>query len=69
MTNEQIIKTGKSLGFKFNEKTNFKDLIANNKIVFDGFNNQRVLVDGKWTDDKILKEFVKEKIKNDKNNR
>jgi len=54
MTNEEIIKLGTTLGLSFNEKTNYKDMLLKNIVVFDGINGQRFLVKGEWSDDDIL---------------
>lgn len=54
MTNEEIIKLGTALGLFFNERTNYKDLLDKNIVVFDGINGQRFLVEGEWSDDEIL---------------
>ena len=54
MSREEIIELGVKLGLKFNEKTNFKDALDKGRVVFDGFNAQRVLIESTWDDDKIL---------------
>lgn len=59
MTNEEIIKLGTTLGLKFNENDNFKDMLARNNVVFNGVNNQRFRFEGSWSDDEILEEMGK----------
>lgn len=54
MKKEEVIELGVKLGLKFNEKTNFKDALDKGRVVFDGFNAQRVLIESTWDDDKIL---------------
>jgi hypothetical protein len=62
MTNEEIIKLGTTLGLKFDEKTNYKDMLARNIVVFDGINGQRFLIEGKWSKEVILEEMGKSLI-------
>lgn len=57
MKSKEIITLGKKLGLKFNPETNFKDLINNNVVVFDGANGQRFAIDGKLSKDEILEKF------------
>lgn len=59
MTNEEIIKLGTTLGLHFNRNDNYKDLLAQNIVVFNGVNNQRFKFEGSWTDDEILSEMGK----------
>ena len=54
MTNEEIIKLGTTLGLRFNENDNYKDMLARNNVVFNGINGQRFRFEGGWTDDEIL---------------
>lgn len=53
MKKDEIIELGIKLGLNFNEKTNFRDQLERDIVVFDGENTQRFLVDGSWTDDEI----------------
>lgn len=62
MTNEELIKLGTTLGLDFNEKDNYKDSLAKNRVVFNGINGQRFLFEGEWTDDEIYKEMGKSLI-------
>lgn len=55
MKKKEIIKLGTKLGLSFNEKTNFKDSLARDIVVFDGCNDQRFLIDGRESDTKIYK--------------
>lgn len=59
MTNEEIIKLGTTLGLSFNEKDNYKDMLARNNVVFNGINGQRFRFEGSWSDDEILEEMGK----------
>lgn len=53
MKKKEIIELGTSLGLKFDEKTNYRDQLENNIVVFNGANAQRFLVDGSWTNEAI----------------
>lgn len=59
MTTKEIIKLGTKLGLPFSEKTNFPDYLAKNWVVFDGCNGQRFMIQGEWSDEKILEELGK----------
>lgn len=53
MTKENIINLGTKLGLSFDEKSNYKSSLEAGRVVFDGCNGQRCLVESSWTDDKI----------------
>lgn len=57
MTNDEIIRIGTLMGLGFDEKSNYKDMLQRNIVVFDGCNGQRFLIEGSWTDDEILEKF------------
>ena len=39
------------------KKTNFKDALKNGRVVFDGCNGQRFLIESSWDDDKVFEEL------------
>ena len=53
MTTSEIIELGTKLGLLYDEKTNHKDYLRKNIVVFDGINNQKFLIDGMDTDEVI----------------
>lgn len=53
----EIIDLGEKLGLPFNIKDNFSDNIEKDYVVFNGSNGQRFSIDGKLTDDEILRAF------------
>jgi hypothetical protein len=53
MTNEEIIKLGTMLGLEFRESTNYPVALKNGRVVFDGCNGQRFLIEGSWSDEEI----------------
>lgn len=57
MNIQEITKIGTKLGLKFNSSTNYKDMLDQGKVVFDGINGQRFLIDASWTTDEIYKEL------------
>jgi len=57
MTKEEIIRIGTLMGLSFNENNNFKKLLENGKIVFDGCNGQRFVIESSWEDDKVFEEL------------
>lgn len=57
MTNDEIINIGTMLGLHFKRGTNFPDSLENNRVVFNGCNGQRFLIEGSWTIEKIYDEF------------
>jgi hypothetical protein len=57
MTNEEIIELGTNLGLIFRKDSNFPDMLESNRVVFDGCNGQRFLIDGSWENDKIYEEM------------
>lgn len=57
MTKKEIINLGTMLGLSFNEKSNFKDSLKQGRVVFDGCNGQRFLIESSWSDKKIYKTF------------
>lgn len=55
MLKDDIIKLGRTLGLKFDEKATYKSLLDKDYVVFDGNNAQRFSIDGrKLSDDEIL---------------
>ena len=62
MTKEEVIKLGTTLGLKFDEKTNYKDALAKGRVVFDGFNGQRFIIESSWSDKKIISTLGKSSI-------
>jgi hypothetical protein len=57
MTKEEIIRIGTLLGLQFEEKTNYRDFLEKEIVVFDGCNGQRFLFDSQWTDDEIYEKL------------
>lgn len=55
MTKEEVISLGTKLGLKFNEKNNYKDALKKGRVVFDGCNGQRFLVESSWKEKEIYK--------------
>ena len=55
MTKEEVIKLGTMLGLSFNEKTNYKDALERGRVVFDGCNGQRFLIESSWSEEDIYK--------------
>jgi hypothetical protein len=47
-----VLNIGQHMGLRFNEKDNFKDMLENETLVFNGANTQRVVIDTKldWND-------------------
>jgi hypothetical protein len=62
MTKEEVIKLGTQLGLPFNEKTNFPDALAKGRVVFDGCNGQRFLIESSWEDEEIIETLGKSLI-------
>ena len=63
MKSDEIIKLGTTLGLKFNIKNCYEKDILNNRVVFDGINGQRFLIEGdEMSDDEIL-EIMGESLK------
>jgi hypothetical protein len=55
MKKDEIIKLGTTLGLYFDEKTCYKKDLLNDRVVFNGVNGQRFLIEGsEMTDDEIL---------------
>jgi len=54
MKKEELIKIGTLMGLGFEENTNFPDALEKGRIVFDGVNGQRFVIESKWTDDEIF---------------
>lgn len=54
MTKKEVIRIGTLMGLYFDEKTNYKDALEKGRVVFDGCNGQRFLIESTWDDDKIL---------------
>jgi hypothetical protein len=57
MKADKIIELGTKLGLTFHKSTNFPDALLHDRVVFDGCNGQRFLIEGEWDDDKILREL------------
>jgi len=57
MKKEEVIRIGTLMGLKFDESTNFPDALEKGRIVFDGVNGQRFVIESKWTDDQIFTAF------------
>ena len=57
MTKEEVIRIGTLMGLSFDERTNYKDALNNGRVVFDGCNGQRFLIESRWDDDRIFKEL------------
>ena len=53
MNVEDVIKIGLMMGLNFNRNTNFPDMLESGKVVFDGCNGQRFLIDTNHGDDSI----------------
>ena len=63
MKTKEIIKLGTTLGLKFNIKNCYEKDMLNNRVVFDGINGQRFLIEGNdMSDDEIL-EIMGESLK------
>lgn len=55
MKTKEIVKLGTTLGLKFREDSCYKNDPLKNRVVFDGINAQRFLIDGnEMSDDEIL---------------
>jgi len=54
---EKLIKIGTLLGLSYNGKTNFTDLLSSGRVVFDGCNGQRFLIDSNLSEDEIYKDL------------
>lgn len=57
MTKEEVIRIGTLMGLSFDERTNYKDALEKGRVVFDGCNGQRFVIESSWGDDEILKEI------------
>jgi hypothetical protein len=57
MKAEDIIELGRQLRLPFKRESNFPDMLARDKVVFDGCNGQRFLIDGELTDEEIMWDF------------
>lgn len=58
MKKDEIIKLGTTLGLYFDEKTCYKQDLLNDRVVFNGVNGQRFLIEGsEMSDDEILEEM------------
>lgn len=57
MTVEELIKIGTLLGLDYNGKTNYKDILSSGRVVFDGCNGQRFLIDSNLPDEEIYKDL------------
>jgi len=56
MKTKEIVKLGTTLGLNFRENSCYKNDLLKNRVVFDGINGQRFLIEGnEMTDDDILK--------------
>ena len=56
MKSDEIIKLGTTLGLNFRIDSCYEKDILNNRVVFDGINAQRFLIEGnEMSDDEILK--------------
>ena len=62
MTKEEVIRIGTLMGLSFDEKTNYKEALQKGRIVFDGCNGQRFLIESSWDDDTIFEELGKSLI-------
>ncbi len=62
MKTKSLIRLGTLMGLKYNEKSQFPDDLLKGRVVFDGINNQRFLIEASWKDDKIHKELGKSLI-------
>lgn len=55
MKKDEIIKLGTTLGLKFREDSCYAHDLENDRVVFDGINGQRFLIEGsEMSDDEIL---------------
>ena len=59
MKQKDLIKLGVTLGLEFNSDSNWDSALAKGRVVFDGINGQRVLVESDWTDDEIFEALGK----------
>lgn len=57
MTKEEVIRIGTLMGLSFDERTNHEDALKNGRVIFDGCNGQRFLIESSWNDDKIFEEL------------
>jgi len=55
MKAEEVIELGTKLGLPFDRKDNYKDALAKDRVVFNGANAQRFLIEGSWPDDEIYR--------------
>ena len=63
MKTSKIIKLGTTLGLIFREDSCYKQDLLNDRVVFDGINAQRFLIEGsEMSDDEIL-EVMGESLK------
>jgi len=62
MKKEEVIRLGKLMGLSFDERTNYKDSLEKGRVVFDGCNGQRFLIESTWTDDEIFEKIGKSLI-------
>lgn len=62
MRRDEIVELGTKLGLKFDLKTNYVDAFAKGRVVFDGCNGQRFLVEADWDDDKVIETLGKSLI-------
>lgn len=62
MEKDDVIRLGTKLGLSFTEKSNYKDALDNGRVVFDGCNGQRILIESNWSDDEIYEEIGKSLI-------
>lgn len=53
MTNKKLIRIGTLMGLNFDENSNFPHALKKGRVVFDGCNGQRFLIESSWEDDKI----------------
>ena len=53
MTPKEVIRLGTLMGLSFNEDTNFPDSLQKGRIVFDGHNGQRFLIESTWSEEDI----------------
>lgn len=55
MKTKEIVKLGTTLGLYFNEKNCYPEDLKKDRVVFDGVNGQRFLIEGnEMSDDEIL---------------
>ncbi len=50
---EELIELGTKLGLPFRRDSNFEKALAQDRVVFNGANAQRFLIEGRWTDAEI----------------